>query len=319
MSIKFHLPDFAVHYNFNRVFIAMLKNCPEYFHDGLEIASFYGTFPQSLWNGGRLMSGVCDKKSAKAIVNEFDKLGIPLRFTFTNPTLKEEELKDDFCNYILRIAENGINGVIVVSPILEQYIREKYPKYKITSSTCKRITDMDTLNTELENNYDIVVLDYDFNNKFDQLEKIKNKSICEILVNACCQPNCPNRKQHYNDIGNVQRAICQYVASRSRVPFDKKRYKVTDENSDKCPYMVYDAVDVRKHSTHITPKDILEKYVPMGFEQFKIEGRTASVFNLAEYYIYYMVKPEYQDKARLVFYDQLFRNEIISTSLPGGM
>ena len=63
--------------------------------------------------------------------------------------------------------------------------------------------------------------------------------------------------------------------------------------------MYYDAVDVRQHSTHITPEDIYNKYVPMGFRQFKIEGRTANIFNLMEYYLYYMVKPEYKDKARL--------------------
>lgn len=61
MSIKFHLPDFAVRYHFNRIFLSMLEHCPQYFYDGVEIASVYGCFPQSLWNGGRTMPGVCDK------------------------------------------------------------------------------------------------------------------------------------------------------------------------------------------------------------------------------------------------------------------
>ena len=100
MSIKFHLPDFAVHYHFNRVFLAVLKQCPEFFIDGLEIASLFGTFPQSLWNGGRIVNGVFDKNTVKIVVREFDKLGIPLRFTFTNPNITEEDLKDDFCNYV---------------------------------------------------------------------------------------------------------------------------------------------------------------------------------------------------------------------------
>ena len=74
MSIKFHLPDFAVNYRFNRTFVAMMQNCPEFFHDGVEIASFYGTFPQSLWNGGRAMTGICDKNYVKMVVSDFDKL-----------------------------------------------------------------------------------------------------------------------------------------------------------------------------------------------------------------------------------------------------
>lgn len=33
MSIKFHLPDFAVRYHFNRIFLSMLEHCPQYFYD----------------------------------------------------------------------------------------------------------------------------------------------------------------------------------------------------------------------------------------------------------------------------------------------
>lgn len=314
MKIKFHLPDFALHYHFNRVFIAMMKHFPQYFHEGIEIASIYGTFPQSLWNGGRIVNGVFDKNTVKTVVREFNKLDIPLRFTFTNPTLTKEDLNDDFCNFVLKTANNGKNGVIVVSPILEEYIRTKYPNYTVTSSTCKRITDVEKLTEEVEKSYDIVVLDYDFNNKFEILEKIQNKEKCEILVNACCQPNCSKRYQHYEDIGNMQRAICKYISSNSKVPFDPEKYNVKDENSDYCQYMRYDFADSKQHPTHISPTDIFEKYIPMGFNQFKIEGRTLNAFTLAEYYLYYMVKPEFLDKARMTFYCQLIEKEVISSA-----
>ncbi len=314
MSIKFHLPDFAEHYHFNRVFFAVMKAYPEFFIDGLEIASVFGTFPQSLWNGGRIVNGRFDKNTVKVVVREFDKLGIPLRFTFTNPNITEEDLKDDFCNYVLKNANNEKNGVIVVSPLLEDYIRTNYPGYRITSSTCKRITDIDRLNEEMNSGYDIVVLDYDFNNKFDLLEKVQNKEKCEILVNACCQPNCPKRSQHYSDIGNMQKAICSYLQTSQRVPFNPEKYGAKDENSDYCPFMKYDFADVKKHSTHITPSMILEKYVPMGFSQFKIEGRTLNALSVAEYYLYYMVKPEHLDKARMVLYAHLMDREVISTA-----
>lgn len=315
MSIKFHLPDFAVHYRFNRVFLAMMQHCPEYFHEGLEIASFYGTFPQSLWNGGRRVNGLCDKSYVKDVVREFDKLQIPIRFTFTNPVITKEDLYDDFCNFVLKTADNGINGVIVVSDMLEEYIREKYPRYKVTSSTCKRITDLETLNDETAKKYDIVVMDYDFNNKFDILEKVQNKEKCEILVNACCQPNCPHRKQHYNDIGAMQKAICKHLKTSPNKPFNAEKYGVSDPHSQSCPYMYYDPVDVRQHSTHVTPEAIFEKYLPMGFNQFKIEGRTQNAFYIVEYYLYYMVKPEYRDKARMAFYSNLVKQGIIGEQI----
>ena len=68
MQVKFHLPDFANQFKFNFVFATLLKNCPQYFREGVEIASFYGTFPQSIWNGGRTTTGICDLKFAKLVI-----------------------------------------------------------------------------------------------------------------------------------------------------------------------------------------------------------------------------------------------------------
>ena len=53
MSIKFHLPDFWSHGPLNLALIDMIKEHPEYFRDGVEIASVYGCFPPAVWNGGR--------------------------------------------------------------------------------------------------------------------------------------------------------------------------------------------------------------------------------------------------------------------------
>ena len=49
----------------------------------------------------------------------------------------------------------------------------------------------------------------------------------------------------------------------------------------------------------LNEEDIYNKYVPMGYENFKIEGRSVPDINVLETYMYYMVKPEYRDRARL--------------------
>ena len=165
MSIKFHLPDFARLSKFNMVFLAMYENSREFFREGVEIGSFYGAFPPSVWNGGRVMFGNCDKKFVKNIIKYFNDKKIPLRFTFTNPMLEEKHLNDAFCNMVMNYADNGMNGCIVASDMLEEYIRKNYPSFKITSSTCKRITGEDSLAEELQKDYSLVVLDYDFNNR----------------------------------------------------------------------------------------------------------------------------------------------------------
>lgn len=315
MSVKFHLPDFSRLSKFNMVFLAMLENSPEFFREGVEIGSFYGVFPPSVWNGGRVMLGNCDKKFVKGVINYFNSKNVPIRFTFTNPVIEEKHLSDPFCNMVLHAADSELNGCIVVSPLLEEYIRKNYPKLKITSSTCKRITDEGVLFEELEKDYHLVVLDYDLNNKFDVLEKIPYKEKCEVLVNPCCQPACKHRSNHYKTIGLEQIAFNEHIKKHpANIPYNPDKFAREHPESKaelECKCEQRTLFDIKNLSTHVSPDDIWNKYVPMGFCNFKIEGRTFDIFNLIEHYLYYMVKPECIDKARLILLRNLRRNGVI--------
>lgn len=290
MAIKFHLPDFVRHFKLNLLLAEMMRQTPEFFYEDVEIGSVYGTFPTSLWNGGRSFGGRIDPKTIESIIKQFNDRNIPVRFTFTNPKIKLEHLKDPFCNTCLKMADNGFNEVIVVSTLLEDYIRMKYPNYKITSSTCKQLEDMEELSEELEKDYSLVVLDYNWNNKFDELEKIPHKEKCELLVNACCTPACKKRKEHYDHVGDFQIKLTEHMKHPNE-PFDCKDFD--------CPQMGMALYQTTGYSTHIKPEDIYNKYVPMGYENFKIEGRSVPDINVLETYMYYMIKPEYRDRARL--------------------
>ena len=312
MRVRFHLPNFTNHLKFNLVFASMLKNAPHYFREGVEIASFYGSFPPSLWNGGRTIGGVTSLDFVKQAIKAANNAGIPLRFTFTNPMLKEEHLHDEFCNTVMKLADNGFNEVIVNSPLLEDYIRTTYPNYKLTSSTCKRITDVEKLKEELEKDYHIVVLDYDLNNKFDILEQLPHKEKIEILANACCEPGCKLRTTHYQLIGEQQILYNEHLKNHPNEPFRVGDY--TDRNVTtviNCNCRERNVFEIKDLSTHVSPDAIWEKYVPMGYEQFKIEGRTASRLNILENYMYYMIKPECRDEARFMFLYNLEKNGVV--------
>lgn len=62
--------------------------------------------------------------------------------------------------------------------------------------------------------------------------------------------------------------------------------------------MKQNAFTRRSLPLHVTPEDIYTKYVPMGFSNFKIEGRGRNFPDLAEQYVYYMARPEYRDIVR---------------------
>lgn len=311
MRVRFHLPDFTRHFLLNVTFAEMLRRCPEYFREGVEIASVYGTFPPSMWNGGRFQEGVCDEGFIRHVIKTFNDRGIPLRFTFTNPALKEEHLSDRFCNMVMQFADNGLNEAIVVSPILEEYIRRNYPSYKLTSSTCKRITDAEALRSEVGKDYHIVVIDYDLNHDFETLASLPDKKKCELLVNACCNPGCVHRTGHYKFIGEEQILYAKHVEEHPGTAYDFRAFTEAHpeyKEADECTCMKRTLFEVMGLRNFITADDIWEKYVPMGFEQFKIEGRTMNLFKLIEHYMYYMVKPERRDEARLTLLCQLEKN-----------
>jgi hypothetical protein len=293
MKIKFHMPDFTAHGLINLMFIDYMKRNPTYFIDNVEIASVYGCFPPTKWNGGRIVIGNSTESQILDVIRSFNSRNVKLRYTFTNPNIKEEHLSDRFCNRITELAQNGFNEVIVNSSILEAYIRKNYPMYPIISSTVKQIEDLDGLKAELDKDYKLVVLDYNWNNDFDRLAKVPHKERCEILLNPYCVPHCKLRRGHYNMLGRLQLMDC---SGNNTKEIDTV---VKELRAFACPSNCINFYQAQKYRSFVKSDDLYSRYVEMGFQNFKIEGRMIHPLNVQESYLYYMVKPEYRDFVRL--------------------
>lgn len=312
MEVNFHLPGLRYNYPLNMLFLSLLKTKPELFREGVKIASFFGEFPMSLWNGGRFINNdQCDAGYINGVIKSINAQGVPIRYTYTNPLLTEHDLADSYCNYCMKAADNGMNEVMVFSPILEEYIRKNYPSYKINSSTCKEIKDIEELIKELEKDYYMVVLDYNLNPRFDFLEQIpmEHRSRCELLVNTICVPDCPRRGDHYKNIAKNQRIVHmnRKMPPDKQIPIEPWHCEYGDKNS---------LDTIKNYKTYISPEAIWEKYVPMGFKNFKIEGRTASLFFLVDVYCHFMVKPEHEHEVRMLLLNNLVANKIITVNKP---
>lgn len=295
MKIKYHLPDFYGNMRMNLFFADEIKRHPRYFFDDIEIGSSYGCFPPAVWNGGRTVIGAVRREQIENTIKEYNSRGIPIRYTFTNPLITEKELSDPFCNMITRIAENGLNEIIVNKPCLEEYIREKYPKYPLISSTVKQIEELDGLKAELAKDYKLVVLDYNWNHDYKVLEELPCKDKIELLINPYCTPHCKRRKQHYEFLGKQQ------FVHNANVFDDKLALKPIKREEFSCPCTNYDFYRTTKLGNHISSKSIYEKYVPMGYSNFKIEGRMMHPVDILESYMYYLVRPEYRDEQRVKY------------------
>lgn len=309
-KVRFHLPGLRYNYPLNMFWMNMLKQYPQYFYDDVEIGSCFGEFPLSLWNGGRLaIHDQCDAGFIKAVVKNINSMGVPVRYTYTNPLITEEDLDDPYCNFCMQVADNGMNEVMIFSPILEKYLREKYPSFAFNSSTCKEIKDIDTLNEEIAKPYKYVVLDYNLNNQWDLLKKVEHPEKLEVLVNTLCEPACPRRGKHYENVSKNQRIALanRNLPKEKQIPIIPWYCEYGDKN---CIHSIMD------YPTVIKPQDVYEKYIPMGITNFKIEGRTANLFSLIDTYCMYMIKPEYMGTARLLIINNLTNMGVISINKP---
>lgn len=277
--MNFYLPDFSNKFTLNLRICQIFREHPEYFHTGFNIGAIYGSFPGMIWNGGRCLPGHIDQETIKHILTEFEKLEIPIRFTMTNCFIQQEHLDDKYCNMILQMAYNSSNGIIINSPILEDYLRYKYPNFQYISSTTKCERDINKINLACEQ-YDMVVTDYRDNKDMTFLNTIQYKNKIELLLNAYCSPDCPVRSLHYALLSKDQ--LHQTIDGKV-IP----GCNGTDDFYDSLKFF------------SVIKNNELKNYIDMGFQNFKIEGRLVHLIDVIESYIYYLIKPEYQNIVRV--------------------
>ena len=289
MSIAhYHLPGLFEFYEFYCEFLPLWREHREWFYDWCDITSIYGAPEGSLWSGGRTSFGKADVKDVLSLMDEY---GISARLTFSNSLLKEEHLADKKCNELCRIFESTKipSGVIVHSDLLVDYLKSKYPDLYLISSTTKVLTDFEDLRTELKRQeFKYVVPDFRLNKAFDQLDSLsqEEKDKVEFLCNECCDINCKSRKACYENVShkNLGENIPDHNCSS---PEGQGGYKFSK---------------AMKNPAFISLDDIQHTYLPMGFTNFKLEGRGLGSAILLEFILYYMTKPEHQLELREAIY-----------------
>lgn len=281
-EVFWHLPGLCYFRLLNQVLMNTMEAHPECFRDGYKIGSVYGTIPGAIWNGGRAVFGITTKAEIEKVIATYNNKGIPARFTWTNSLLEKEHVYDTYCNMIMRVADNGMNQVLVNRPALEEYIRETYPNYKLISSTTKRMVDLEQLKKEVAKDYHLVVLDYDLNrdeNVIKQLEPMADR--IEILVNEICYPGCPKRAEHYLE------------ESRSQLEFDNRtEFRCPNQSREKRTFE-----ECMKRPAFMTNEEV-EHYIERGFVNFKIVGRGLPQQFVLDSYLYFLVKDEHRESIR---------------------
>lgn len=285
----YHLPGLFEFYELYRRFLPLFCEHREYFYDWCEIGSIYGAPADCIWGGGRAGFGDQDSREVLDLMREY---GISARLTFSNSLLEREHLLDRKCNDLCIMFEKGKevqNGVIVHSDLLLDYLKRNYPGLYFVSSTTKVLTDYQQFLREVErDDFRYVVPDFRLNRKFDQLGMMtySQKKKVEFLCNECCWFGCRDRK------------ACYEAVSRKNLGERGVDHRCTAPNSEQG----YRFSEAMKNPGFISVDDIKKVYLPMGFSNFKIEGRGVGSALVLEFLLYYLTKPEYQLHVREQIY-----------------
>lgn len=283
----YHLPGLFELYELYRVFLPLFREHREYFYDWCDIGSIYGAPADCIWGGGRVGFGDSDPRKVLSLMGEY---GISARLTLSNSRLREEHLSDKRCNQLCALLnEQDGNGAIVHSDLLLEYLKGHYPNLYFVSSTTKVLTDfrefLDEVNRE---DFRYVVPDFRLNKAFDKLNALTDpqKDKVEFLCNECCCFGCADRQKCYENVSrkNLGESCPDHHCT---APGGNEGYRFSKAMTN---------------PGFIGTRDIRNIYLPMGFSNFKIEGRGLGSALILEFLLYYMTRPEYQIHVREAIY-----------------
>ena len=133
-----------------------------------------------------------------------------------------------------------------------------------------------------------VVPDFRLNKDFEKLNTLTNaqKDKVEFLCNECCWFDCTDRKKCYENV------------SRKNLGESCEDHHCTAPGGNEG----YRLSKAMTNPGFISAQDIRNIYLPMGFSNFKIEGRGLGSALILEFLLFFLTKPEYQIHVREAIY-----------------
>ncbi|HDZ20764.1 hypothetical protein LCGC14_0525260 [marine sediment metagenome] len=232
----------------------------------LNLDSIHGA-PEVPWNCGRISTvRVPTPEALEAMVRSFNDVGIGVYFTFSNHLLDKSDLANANCNMLLEGIDNGLglNGVILASDLLLDYVRQRHPELRLTASIVKVTEeegrgDLGYYRSVLKR-YDGVMVHPDDGFEYDLLEQLDREKT-EIMVNEDCAYLCTHR---INDYQVMAELIKSGLPDASDLEYEYTRKKYCRAPGGRLTPVV--------RSCNFSMAHLLRVY-EMGFRRFKLQGR----------------------------------------------
>jgi collagenase-like PrtC family protease len=259
--------------------LQVLIDRPEMLKHEFRITSVYGSFPNVIWNGGRHTLHLInpldtsireylvtknrewyDPLGMESLVRAYNDRNIGIRYTFSNPLITKEHLNDARANLTLEIAHNPLNAVITSNPIIEEYVRKKYPKFKIICSATANNLSLPFLKRRIEE-VDLLVIPPEYNKHLELIQELGASKI-EVIINERCVPFCPSRMRHYE------------AESQTQLTLDTSYQEYVYHSS--CP-AIKAAESGKEPPDMVMDDQLIGTLQKIGVEHFKFVGRQMTI------------------------------------------
>lgn len=283
--------NFVIPISYGKQFVLDLVkiiNSGEYsFNKDYKIVGFFGSFNNCIWNGGRLNSdSIISLEECEKEIKTLNKLGFQIFYTFSNRLILKKHLKNKLGNYLLQIANDERNGVIIGSKVFYSFLKKEYPKFKTVYSITNNNLNIDSYN-KLSNKYDELVLDFRLIKNKKNLNKLKQKNKIVIILNDVCNINCKIIEKHtifisYSNINNLKfSSRCVFRKTNIHSYKDEIKFFVDNLNGINSEQINF----IRK-------EEVYDFYIKNGFTNFKISSRGSENEVLLFFMFYYFIKNE---------------------------
>lgn len=283
----FKLPGLFEKFDLIKKVIEVYNAYPFIFKKDYIIDSVYGSNGGNL-NGGRAISEC--KHNIKDILSFCEQNKVFPTIIMSNTLVTYEEAACD-ANAIKILNNSNISTTYfcVANNEVEKWLLDNgVASCNIISSTTKCLNEKD-LEKEAKS-HGLVVLPENLINRFDIISKLstETRSKLEVIVNSACPLNCMARKKHYD--------YMSIIALKEKVPkFVCPNYNYAGNG------FLYELFN----TPQFVSNKMINKYIKLGINHFKIQGRTDSDYNLIETFAYYLVKERYRIMFRELVQQQM--------------
>lgn len=192
----------------------------------------FGTIPTVLV-GGRVTPRDATMENAFKLIDRYNQLGVGCRLTFSSMYVTKDELKDSVSNQLMQhLEENNqkygvrMNGIILTSELLGEYIYNTYNSLELISSQVKPSVEVglgnDTVDyyNRLFDLFDIVVVNPNKWCDANIIHGLKHIDRVEFITNHRCFPDCPKAGEHYKaqvDLSKKLLSGCDYSLEEDKL------------------------------------------------------------------------------------------------------